>query len=277
MAESLRMKDKRVFVTGSGTGIGRGMALEFAREGAAVALHYCHSDAGARSAVEEIEGFGGKAQAFKADLNDIGQVTDLAAQVVDYLGGLDVLVNNAGITMNRGFLEVTPEQFDTLYNVNVRAMFFVTQAVVPTMIEQGKGAVINITSGHAFAGAPEHSVYAGTRSAVVGYTRSLAMELIQKGVRVNAIASGWVLVENQRAMLPEDFDEEKEALSLPAGFIGEARDIARLAIFLGSDESRYMIGQTVVCDGGQTSLMAAMGDFRKPTDEQYGRGYVPGL
>ena len=179
--------------------------------------------------------------------------------------------------MNRPFLEITPEQYDVLYNVNVRAMFFATQAAVPTMINQGKGAVINITSGHAFAGASEHSVYAGTRSAVVGYTRSLAIELIQKGVRVNAIASGWVLVENQRAMLPKDFDEKQAGLALPVGFIAEPRDIARLAIFLASDESRYIMGQTMVCDGGQTSLMPAMGDFRKPLKEKYGQGYVPGV
>ena len=277
MAEHQRMKDKRVLVTGSGTGIGRGMAVEFAREGAEVALHYCHSDAGARSAVEEIRAFGGKAEAFKADLNDVAQAMELPAKVIDYLGGLDVLVNNAGITMNQPFLKVAPEQYDTLYNVNVRAMFFVTQTAVGTMIEQGKGAVINITSNHAFVGATEHSVYAGTRAAVVGYTRTLSIELIQKGVRVNAIASGWVLQENQRAMLPADFDEAKAGMVLPAGFIGQPEDIGRLAIFLASDRSRYIIGQTIICDGGQTALMAAAGDFRQPMKETYGKGYVPGI
>ena len=277
MAKHQPMKDKRVLVTGSGTGIGRGMALEFARQGAEVALHYCHSDAGALSAVEEIRGFGGKAQAFKADLNDVAQAMDLPTKAIDYLGGLDVLVNNAGITMNRPFLKTAPQQYDTLYNVNVRAMFFVTQAAVPTMIEQGKGAVVNITSGHAFSALVEHSVYAGTRSAVLGFTRTLSVELIQKGVRVNAIASGWVLQENQRALLPDDFDEAKAGMGLPAGFIGQPEDIARLAIFLASDESRYIIGQTIICDGGQTALMAGIGDFRQPMKEIFGKGYVPGV
>ena len=179
--------------------------------------------------------------------------------------------------MNRPFLEVRPEQYDTLYNVNVRAMFFVSQAVVPTMIKQGKGAIINITSGHAFGAIVEHSVYAGTRAAVVGFTRTLSVELIQKGVRVNAIASGWVLVENQRALLPKDFDEKEAGMVLPAGFIGQPQDIGRLAIFLASDDARYIIGQTVICDGGQTSLMAGVGDFRKPLKETYGKGYVPGV
>ena len=137
MTQSRRMEGKRVLVTGSGTGIGRGVALEFAREGAAVVLHYAHSEAGAASAVDEIRSAGGTAEVFQADLADIEQVQGLASQAIEFLGGLDVLVNNAGITMNKPFLEVTPEQFDTLYNVNIRGMYFLTQAAVPTMIEQG--------------------------------------------------------------------------------------------------------------------------------------------
>ena len=138
MTHTRRMEGKRVLVTGSGTGIGRGVALEFAREGAAVVLHYAHSEAGAASAVDEIRSAGGTAEAFQADLADIEQVRALASQAIDFLGGLDVLVNNAGITMNKPFLQVTPEQFDTLYDVNIRGMYFLTQAAVPTMIEQGK-------------------------------------------------------------------------------------------------------------------------------------------
>ena len=271
------MEGKRVLITGSGTGIGRGMALEFAREGAAVALHYSHSGAGAKEAVQEIRAAGGKAEAFQADFTDVDQAQKLATDAIDFLGGLDVLINNAGITMNRAFEKVTPEQYDTLFDVNVKAMYFVTQAATPALARDGGGAVINITSNHAFTAMVEHSVYAATKAAIVGLTRTLAVELIQKGIRVNAIASGWVLVENQKAILPDDFDEEVEAQVLPAGFIGEPRDIARLAMFLASDESRYIIGQTHMCDGGATSLMTGGGDFRKPTDIQYGGRYVPDL
>lgn len=137
MTDMRRMEGKRVLVTGSDTGIGRGVALEFAREGAAVALHYPHDGADAYTAVEEIRGAGGKAAAFKADFNDIAQARALVPHALEFLGGLDVLVNNAGITMNRPFEQVTVEQFDLLYNVNIRAMFFVTQAAVPQMIAQG--------------------------------------------------------------------------------------------------------------------------------------------
>src|SRR5687767_11789751 len=123
-----RMEGNRVLVTGAGTGIGRGVALEYAREGAAVALHYSHSSSGAESAVEEILKAGGKATAIKADFARVEPVQQLAREAVDFLGGLDVLVNNAGITMNMPFKQVTPEQFDRLYHVNVRAQFFLTQA-----------------------------------------------------------------------------------------------------------------------------------------------------
>lgn len=276
MTQSRKMEGQRVLVTGSGTGIGRGVALEFAREGAGVVLHYAHSSDGAASAVDEIRSAGGTAELFQADLADMAQVKGLAAQAIDFLGGLDVLVNNAGITMNKPFLDVTPEQFDTLYNVNIRGMYFLTQAVVPTMIEQGGGAVINLTSVHAFAGMTEHTIYAGTKAAIVGFTRVLALELATKGVRVNAIAPGWILVENHLKVLGE-FDQQEAASTIPAGVIGAPRDIGKLALFLASDESRYIVGQTIVIDGGMLAIMPLSGDFRDPRQEQWGQGYVPGL
>ena len=276
MTHTRRMEGKRVLVTGSGTGIGRGVALEFAREGAAVVLHYAHSEAGAASALDEIRRDGGTAEVFQADLADIEQVRALASQAIDFLGGLDVLVNNAGITMNKPFLQVTPEQFDTLYDVNIRGMYFLTQAAVPTMIEQGSGAVINLTSVHAFAGMTEHTIYAGTKAAIVGFTRVLALELATKGVRVNAIAPGWILVENHLKVLGE-FDQQSAGSTIPAGVIGAPNDIGKLALFLASDESRYIVGQTLVIDGGMLAIMPLSGDFREPRQEQWGQGYVPGL
>jgi glucose 1-dehydrogenase len=271
------MQGKRVLVTGAGTGIGRGVALEFAREGAAVVLHYSHSDKGARSAVDEIRKAGGKAEAYHADFTDMKQVKELAEKTIALLGGLDVLVNNAGITMNRQFERVTEEQFDTLFSVNIKAMFFLAQAVLPTMLDQGEGVIINLTSGHAFGGAREHSVYAATKGAIVSFTRSLAVELAPKGIRVNAIAPGWVLVENQLEVFGEGFDEAKAAQVLPAGFIARAADLGRLAVFLASKEAKYFFGQTLICDGGQNALMAAIGDFRTPFQQTFGKKYVAGL
>jgi NAD(P)-dependent dehydrogenase (short-subunit alcohol dehydrogenase family) len=274
MQDDGRMLGKRVLVTGAGTGIGRGVALEFAREGAAVAVHYGRDRAGAVSAVQEIESHGGKAKAFEADFRDARTIRTLAQDALAFLGGLDVLVNNAGITLNVPFEEVTLEQFDTLYHVNIRAQFFLTQAMLPALAEHGKGIVINLTSVHAYGGMTEHSVYAGTKGAIVAYTRELSLELIQKGVRVNAIAPGWVFVENHRKVLGESFDVNEAAKSLPAGFIANATDIGRVALFLASDESRYIIGQTIICDGGQTSILPLTGDFRGPRKERWGVNYV---
>jgi hypothetical protein len=138
----------------SGTGIGREIALEFARQGADVALHYSHHDAGARSAAQEIRALGRRAEVFQADFNDVAQAQSLGQQAISFLGGVDCLVNNAGITFNRPFLTVTPEQFDAVYHVNIRAQFFLTQVVAADMLKHGGGAVCNITSIHGVSGAP---------------------------------------------------------------------------------------------------------------------------
>jgi NAD(P)-dependent dehydrogenase (short-subunit alcohol dehydrogenase family) len=270
------MRGKRVLVTGSGTGIGRGIALEFAREGATVALHYAHSEGGARAAVDEIRRAGGQAEAFKADLQDLDQVQDLASNALDFLGGIDVLVNNSGITMTQPFERVTWEQYNRLFDVNVRGMFFLTQAAAPGMIAQGQGVVLNLSSVHAFTGMTEHTVYAGTKAAIMAFTRVLALELAPKGVRVNAIAPGWVLVEKHFEAI-EDLDPQAKGRESPAGILGEPRDIARLAIFLASEEARYIIGQTLIIDGGQTAIMPLTGDFREPRQDIFGQGYVPDL
>jgi NAD(P)-dependent dehydrogenase (short-subunit alcohol dehydrogenase family) len=271
--KSARFEDARVIVTGAGTGIGRGVALSFAQEGAAVALHYAHSKEGAQSAVDEILKRGGKAKAFEADFRKIEDVLRMIDEATSFLGGVDVLVNNAGITMNKPFEEVTAEQFDTLYHVNIRAMFFASQRVVPTMKKQEKGSIINISSVHAFAGMTEYSVYAGTKGAILAFTRVLALELSQMGIRVNAIAPGWILVENHWRIMG-DIDEKKQGEAIPAGIIGKPSDVGELAKFLASDESRFIVGQTIVMDGGQLLILPLTGDFRDRRSGHWGVGYV---
>ncbi len=274
MSPGGKMAGKKVVVTGSGTGIGRGIALGMARQGAEVVLHYSRSAEGATSAVDEITKAGGKAIAYPADFREIGPVKELASQALDFLGGCDVLVNNAGITNNTPFEELEPKHFDTLINVNLRAQFFLTQALLPALVEAAPSYVINLTSVHAFSAQTEHTVYAATKGAIVAFTRVLSLELIQKGVRVNAIAPGWIRVENQEAVFGEDFNWEEETQKIPAGFCGNPQDIAELAMFLASEESRYILGQTIVADGGQLSIMPVSGDFRQRRPITFGQGYV---
>jgi NAD(P)-dependent dehydrogenase (short-subunit alcohol dehydrogenase family) len=199
--------------------------------------------------------------------------------VTAFLGGLDVLVNNAGITMNRPFGKVTMEQFDQLYHVNVRAPFFLTQALLADL-EHSRGVVINISSIHAYEGYTEHSVYAGTRGAIVSFTRQLAIELAPRGIRVNAIAPGAVPVPNHFKSTP-DVDVEQSikesGKGIPCGFAGTPDDIANVALFLASDAARYIVGQTLIVDGGTTSWMPFGEQFKQPMTTQFGLGYVPGL
>jgi NAD(P)-dependent dehydrogenase (short-subunit alcohol dehydrogenase family) len=223
---------------------------------------------------------GRHAIAFEADFDRLDEVAAIADRALDDLGQVDCLVNNAGITFNKPFLQVKPEQFDILYHVNIRAQFFLTQRIVPSMISHGGGAVCNITSIHGLQGAPEHSVYAGTKGAIIACTRALGVELAHKGVRVNAIAPGWVTVENYYKAIPDFNDEaaqESARDAVPIGRAGTPLDIARLAVFLCSNDAEYIVGQTLVADGGTTALMSLIADFRHESKARFGKGYVPGV
>ncbi len=275
-----KLAGKRALVTGSGTGIGREIALEFARQGADVVLHYAHSGQGAESAVEEIRSLGRRSTVFPADFNKIEQLSALAKQAIDFLGGIDCLVNNSGITFNKPFLQVTPEQFDVLYHVNVRAQYFLTQYVARDMLGHGGGTVCNLTSIHGLQGAPEHSVYAGTKGAIIAQTRTLGVELAHQGIRLNAIAPGWVTVENYSRAIPgfnAESANESARDSVPVARAGTPLDIARLAAFLCSDDAEFIIGQTLVADGGTTALMSLISDFRHESSNRFGTGYIPGI
>lgn len=275
-----KLAGKRALVTGSGTGIGREIALEFARQGADVVLHYAHSKGGAESAVEEIRSLGRRSIVIQADFDNLDAVAELARQAIAFLGGVDCLVNNSGITFNKPFAEVTSAQFDRLYHVNVRAPYFLTQNIARQMLVQGGGVVCNITSIHGVAGAPEHSVYAGTKGAIIAQTRALAVELAHLGIRVNAIAPGWVTVENYYNAVPgfsEEAARQTAVDKVPLGRVGEKLDIARIAAFLCSDDAAFIVGQTIVADGGSTALMSLISDFRNRSSASFGKGYVPGV
>jgi 3-oxoacyl-[acyl-carrier protein] reductase len=271
-----KMQGKRVLVTGSGTGLGREIALEFARQGADVVLHYSSSPAD--SAKKEIEQLGRKVHVVQADLSDLGQTLRLAEEALQAFGGLDCLVNNSGICLNRPFLENTPAEFEKLYHVNVRAQFFLMQKFAAHIVgRKGEGTVCNITSIHGLSGAPEHAIYAGTKGAIVAQTRTIGIELAHRGVRVNAIAPGWVTVESYAKSLPGFNEEDAKKVAaekIPLGRSGSKSEIGKLAVFLCSEDSGFIVGQTLVADGGTTSLMSLISDFRIRSTAQFGRHYL---
>jgi len=275
MSKEYKLRGKKALVTGAGTGIGREIALEFARQGADVVFHYSSSPQGAEAASAEAVQLGVRATTAQADFNEVEEVRSLAKEAMDFLGGLDILVNNAGITMNLPFGEVTPEQFDTLYRVNVRAQFFLTQSLADAL-ETARGVVINLTSVHAYEGMREHTVYAGTKGAIVAYTRTLAVELATRGIRVLGIAPGGVWVENTSKVMRQTNPDEL-GRNIPCGFVGLPADIAKVAAFLATEDARYILGQTLVVDGGTTSWLPFGEQWKAPLNARFGQGYVPGL
>jgi NAD(P)-dependent dehydrogenase (short-subunit alcohol dehydrogenase family) len=280
MSSDLKLQGKKALITGSDGGIGHEIALEFARQGADVVFHYVQSDATVTSAVQQVQAMGRKAAAFQADFDNLEQTVALARQAIEFLGGVNCLVNNAGVTMNRPFLKVTPEQFEKLFHINFRGQYFVTQTIIEDMERRGGGVICNLSSVHAFQGVPEHSVYAATKGAIMAFTRSLAMEFAHKNIRINAVAPGWITTENYYKCIPGFTDEMAAGIayqSIPAARCGAPTDVAKLAAFLCSDDSSFIVGQTIIADGGTTALMSLVSDFRAPSANTFGKGYIPGI
>jgi NAD(P)-dependent dehydrogenase (short-subunit alcohol dehydrogenase family) len=249
-----RLQGKRALITGSGTGIGREVALEFARQGADVVLHYSASREGAESAVEEIHAAGGRATVICAELGDVGECFRLVDEAAGFLDGLDILVNNAGVTETSPFLETPPDQFDKLYHINIRGQFFCAQRAAQHMLRGGGGAIVNMASVHGFAGMPGHSVYAGTKGAILAWTREVAIELAPKKIRVNGVAPGWIVVPGHARI--KNYSIEAAAKQIPSGRVGVPLDVAKACVFLASDEADFVAGAVLLVDGGTTALMS---------------------
>jgi meso-butanediol dehydrogenase/(S,S)-butanediol dehydrogenase/diacetyl reductase len=242
-----------------------------------VAFHYVHSESGAKEAAAEARTHDVEAHTLAADLSNLSETLNLVPSAEAAIGPLDILINNAGITFNIPFLEMQPAQFQKLYDVNVRAGFLLSQQAAIGMVRRGGGAICNLTSVHGLQGASEHAAYSGTKGAIIAQTRAMAVELAHQGVRVNAIAPGWINVENH-ARAHTDYDPEiaqrDAAARVPVGRYGKPCDIARLAVFLCSEDASFIVGQTVVSDGGTTALMSLFSDCRARSSAQYGRQYI---
>jgi NAD(P)-dependent dehydrogenase (short-subunit alcohol dehydrogenase family) len=247
----MRLKNKVVIVTGGARGIGRAYGLAVAAEGAKVVVA---DVADGKPALKEIEGLGAQALVVECDVSREADTLRLATETLAQFGRIDVLVNNAalyGSLERRPFMEIPIEEWDRVMAVNLRGLFLCARAVFPAMKAQGKGKIINIASGTFFKGVPHYIHYTTSKGGVVGFTRSLARELGDFGIRVNAIAPGFTLSGENEKNMPEAGREANVRMRMlkRAEVPG---DVVGTLVFLASDDSDFITGQTIVVDGGST-------------------------
>ena len=249
----MRLENKVAVITGSGSGFGEGIAKIFAREGASVVVSDIDTEGGERVA-GEIVAAGGKAYFFQADVTEGSAMRDLAAFAVDTFGRLDILVNNAGVSHKRKpMLDVTEDEFDRVYRVNVKGLFHTANAVVPIMRAQRGGAIVNIASTGAVAPRPGLTWYNSTKGAVVTLTKSMAIELAPDNIRVNAINPVAGDTPLLATFMGEDTPENREAFraTVPLGRLSTPADIGEAAAWLASDAAALVTGIAMEVDGGR--------------------------
>ena len=247
----MRLRDRVVIVTGGATGIGRAYGVGVAAEGARVVVA---DVVDAKRVVKEIEARGAQALGIECDVSREADTLRMATETLARFGRIDVLVNNAalyGTLKRRPLMEIPVEEWDRVMAVNLRGLFLCARAVFPAMKAQGKGSIINVASGTFFKGVPNYIHYTTSKGGVVGFTRSLARELGDAGIRVNAIAPGFTLSgENEKNISQEGKDANVRMRMIKRAEV--PADLVGTVVFLASDDSAFITGQTIVVDGGST-------------------------
>jgi 3-oxoacyl-[acyl-carrier protein] reductase len=241
------LEGKNAVVTGGAAGIGKAIAETFAAEGAQVAICDLDRDAAERAA-EEIRSTGSMARAYKTDVSDWANVSEVAQTILEDFGAIDILVNNAGITRDNLIVRMSDEEWNNVLDVNLKGVFNFTKAVVPAMLRQRSGRIISIASVVGIIGNAGQANYSASKAGIIGLTKSLARELAPRGIHVNAIAPGFI-----KTRMTEVLSERQTSALLeriPFSRLGETKDVAQGALFLASELSDYITGQVLVIDGG---------------------------
>ena len=244
----IMLKGKIALITGAAQGIGKGIALEYAKQGATVAFTVRKHDERSESLVNEIAAMGGTAKAYAADAASFTSASEVVAEVMKDFGRIDILVNNAGITKDGLLMRMTEEQWDMVINTNLKSAFNYIHALTPIMMKQRSGSIINMTSIVGISGNAGQANYSASKAGMIGLTKSVAKELGSRGVRVNAIAPGFIATE-MTGVLNED-TKKQWILNIPLRREGKVEDVAGVAVFLASDLASYVSGQVINCCGG---------------------------
>ena len=243
------LKNKVAIITGSRKGIGKAIALALAKAGANVVVSDINLD-DCNKVVEEIKAIGKKGLAVKADVSNPEDVSQMINLTTEKFGKVNILVNNAGIYMQKSLTDVTEQDFDRILDINLKGVFLCSKAAVPEMIKQGKGKIINITSIAGQVGFANSSAYCASKGAIINLTRELALELAQYKINVNAIGPGVIETDMTKDLLKDKAIKETLLANIPLNRIGKPEDIANAALFLASDNSDYITGITLFVDGG---------------------------
>ena len=249
----MRLKDKTAIITGAGRGIGLACAKLFAAEGAAVVIAEIDEAAGAEAA-RGIEAAGGRALFVRTDVGDAGQARAAVAKAVEAFGRLDVLVNNAGVIKKADFLELEEADFDAVLRVNLKGAFLVGQAAAREMAKRGGGAIVNMSSLNAVLAIPNQIPYVVSKGGLNQLTRVMALALAEKNIRVNAIGPGSIMTDILKGVMTDEAARAMILSRTPMGRIGEPEEVAKVALFLASDDASYVTGQCIYPDGGRLAL-----------------------
>ena len=242
------VQGKVVLVTGASRGIGRAIANQFAQAGANVAFTYLSSVEKGEALVKELEAYGIKAKGYRSDASLFDAAEELVNSVVADFGQIDVLINNAGITRDGLLMRMTEEQWDEVIRVNLKSVFNLTKAVIKPMMKAKSGSIVNMTSIVGVKGNAGQANYAASKAGIIGFTKSVALELGSRNIRCNSIAPGFIETEMTGELNEATVEEWKKSIPLKRG--GEASEVANVCLFLGSDLSSYVTGQTIQVDGG---------------------------